>query len=102
MSVRTKPGGRWAVDQRPRGCQPRGAAQQFARLERTLFMSRIAKAIILTAAAGAAVAGSAGAAFADAGATGAATGSPGIISGNEVPVAAHVPANVSGNTVNVI
>ena len=57
-------------------------------------MSRIAKAIILTAAAGAA--------FADAGATGAATGSPGIISGNEVPVAAHVPANVSGNTVNVI
>jgi hypothetical protein len=64
-------------------------------------MSRIAKAVILTAAAGAAFAGSAGAAFADTGANGAATQSPGVISGNAIQVPVHIPVDACGNTVNV-
>ncbi|MEW1694397.1 chaplin [Streptomyces sp. NPDC093249] len=65
-------------------------------------MSRIAKAVVLTVGAAAAVAGAAGAAAADAGAEAAAVGSPGVISGNVVQVPVHVPVNLCGNTVNVI
>jgi hypothetical protein len=65
-------------------------------------MSRIAKALMVSAAAGAVVAGTAGLAMADAGAAGAATASPGVLSGNTVQVPVHIPVNACGNTVNVI
>ncbi|MFJ9039975.1 chaplin [Streptomyces sp. NPDC102406] len=65
-------------------------------------MSRTAKAVVFSAVAAAAMAGSAGIAAADSGAQGAATGSPGVISGNAVQVPVHVPVNVCGNTVDVI
>ncbi|MEU9175547.1 chaplin [Streptomyces sp. NPDC048550] len=65
-------------------------------------MSRIAKAIAVTAVAGSALAAGAGLAVADAGAHGAAVGSPGVLSGNLLQVPVHVPVNVCGNTVNVI
>ncbi|MCL7380796.1 MULTISPECIES: chaplin [unclassified Streptomyces] len=65
-------------------------------------MSRIAKAVVLSTAAAAAVAGASGAAFADAGAEAAAVGSPGVISGNVVQVPIHLPVNVCGNTIDVI
>ncbi|MER7463666.1 chaplin [Streptomyces sp. NPDC097981] len=65
-------------------------------------MSRIAKAIAVTAVAGSALAAGAGLAAADAGADGAAVGSPGVLSGNVLQVPVHVPVNVCGNTVNVI
>ncbi|AWZ06698.1 MULTISPECIES: chaplin [unclassified Streptomyces] len=65
-------------------------------------MSRIAKAFVITAAAGSALAAGAGLAAADAGAHGAAVGSPGVLSGNLLQVPVHVPVNVCGNTVNVI
>ncbi|MEU3839105.1 chaplin [Streptomyces sp. NPDC058733] len=65
-------------------------------------MSRIAKGLVLTSAAVAAVAGGAGVAAADAGAGAAAHGSPGVISGNVVQVPIHIPVNVCGNTVDII
>ncbi|MFJ8823636.1 chaplin [Streptomyces sp. NPDC102467] len=65
-------------------------------------MSRTAKAVVFSAVAAAAMAGSAGIAAADSGAQGAATGSPGVISGNAVQVPIHIPVNVCGNTVDVI
>ncbi|WP_327236180.1 chaplin [Streptomyces sp. NBC_01317] len=65
-------------------------------------MSRIAKAVVLSTAAAAAVAGASGVAFADAGAKGAAVGSPGVLSGNLLQVPVHIPVNLCGNTVNVI
>ncbi|MFJ3665254.1 chaplin ChpG [Streptomyces sp. NPDC090106] len=65
-------------------------------------MSRIAKGLVLTSVAAAAVAGGAGIAAADSGAQGAAAHSPGVLSGNVVQVPVHVPVNVCGNTVNVI
>ncbi|MDI5961815.1 chaplin [Streptomyces sp. SL13] len=65
-------------------------------------MSRIAKALMVSAAAGVAVTGTAGLAMADAGATGAATGSPGVISGNVIQVPVHIPVNLCGNTIDVI
>ncbi|GGT52836.1 chaplin [Streptomyces purpureus] len=65
-------------------------------------MSRIAKAVVLSVAAAASVAGGAGAAVADSGAHGAAVDSPGAISGNLIQVPVHVPINLCGNTVNVI
>ncbi|MEV6290066.1 chaplin [Streptomyces sp. NPDC051896] len=65
-------------------------------------MSRIAKGLVLTSAALAAVAGGAGAASADSAAQGAAANSPGVLSGNVVQVPVHVPVNVCGNTVDVI
>ncbi|AIR98457.1 chaplin [Streptomyces glaucescens] len=65
-------------------------------------MSRIAKGLVLTSAAVAAVSGAAGVAAADAGAKGVAAHSPGVLSGNAVQVPIHVPINVCGNTVNVI
>ncbi|MET9497142.1 chaplin [Streptomyces sp. NPDC006552] len=65
-------------------------------------MSRTAKAVVFSAVAAAAMAGSAGIATADSGAQGAATNSPGVISGNLLQVPVHVPVNVCGNTVDVI
>ncbi|MET9885524.1 chaplin [Streptomyces sp. NPDC006430] len=63
-------------------------------------MSRIAKAVAVTAVAGSALAAGAGLAVADAGAQGAAVGSPGVLSGNLLQVPVHVPVNVCGNSVN--
>ncbi|MEU6667612.1 chaplin [Streptomyces sp. NPDC046727] len=65
-------------------------------------MSRIAKGLVLTSAAVAAVAGGAGMAAADSEASGVAANSPGIASGNVVQVPIHLPINVCGNTVNFI
>ncbi|WP_046731519.1 chaplin [Streptomyces humi] len=65
-------------------------------------MSRIAKGLVLSTAAVAAVAGAAGVAAADSGANGAAAHSPGVISGNVIEVPVHVPVNVCGDTVDVI
>ncbi|MEU2926082.1 chaplin [Streptomyces sp. NPDC007251] len=65
-------------------------------------MSRIAKGLVLTSAAVAAVAGAAGAASADSHAAALANGSPGVLSGDIVPVPIHVPINACGNSVNVI
>ncbi|MEV6054245.1 chaplin [Streptomyces sp. NPDC052107] len=65
-------------------------------------MSRIAKGLVLTSVAAAAVAGAAGIAAADSGASGAASNSPGVLSGNVVQVPVHVPVNVCGDTVDVI
>jgi hypothetical protein len=65
-------------------------------------MSRIAKAVVLSTAAVAAVAGASGVALADSGANGAAVGSPGVLSGNVVQAPVHVPVNVCGNTIDVV
>ncbi|MEU9341574.1 chaplin [Streptomyces sp. NPDC048278] len=65
-------------------------------------MSRIAKGLVLSTAAVAAVAGGAGAAAADSGANGAAAHSPGVLSGNVIEVPIHVPVNVCGDTIDVI
>ncbi|MEU0333262.1 chaplin [Streptomyces sp. NPDC006193] len=65
-------------------------------------MSRIAKGLVLTSAAVAAVAGGAGAASADSDANAVAAHSPGVASGNVIQVPIHVPVNVCGNTVDVI
>ncbi|AVH58649.1 MULTISPECIES: chaplin [Streptomyces] len=65
-------------------------------------MSLIAKGLVLTSVAAAAVAGAAGIAAADSGANGTASNSPGVLSGNTIQVPVHVPVNVCGNTVDVI
>ncbi|MFJ3302469.1 chaplin [Streptomyces sp. NPDC086549] len=65
-------------------------------------MSRIAKGLVLTTVAAAAVAGGAGIAAADSGAQGTASNSPGVVSGNVIQVPVHVPVNVCGNTVDVV
>jgi hypothetical protein len=65
-------------------------------------MSRIAKGLVLTSAAVAAVAGTAGVAAADAGAQGVAAHSPGVLSGNVIQVPIHIPINVCGNTVSAV
>ncbi|MET9546966.1 MULTISPECIES: chaplin [unclassified Streptomyces] len=65
-------------------------------------MSRTTKALALSAVAAAAMTAGAGVATADAGAQGTAVHSPGVVSGNVIQVPVHVPANVCGNTVNVI
>ncbi|MFB6808272.1 chaplin [Streptomyces sp. NPDC056387] len=65
-------------------------------------MLRSTKAMAVTAAAGALLAGGAGMAAADAEAEGAAIGSPGVLSGNVVQVPIHIPINICGNTVNVV
>jgi hypothetical protein len=64
-------------------------------------MSRIAKAVVLSTAAVAVVAGASGAAFADSGAKGAAVGSPGFLSGNLSQHPVHIPVNLCGNTINL-
>ncbi|MFD4571278.1 chaplin [Streptomyces sp. NPDC058417] len=65
-------------------------------------MSRIAKGLVLTTVAAAAVAGASGIAAADSGAAGVAEHSPGVLSGNAIQVPVHIPVNVCGNTVDVI
>ncbi|GED86932.1 chaplin [Streptomyces sp. NPDC091412] len=65
-------------------------------------MSRIAKGLVLTSVAAAAVAGGAGIAAASSGATGGAANSPGVLSGNVIQLPVHVPVNVCGNTIDVI
>ncbi|MFG2356067.1 chaplin [Streptomyces sp. NPDC048521] len=65
-------------------------------------MSRIAKGLVLTSAAVAAVAGGAGVASADSGSHGLAADSPGVVSGNAIQVPVHVPINLCGNTVDAI
>ncbi|MET7570768.1 chaplin [Streptomyces sp. NPDC005492] len=65
-------------------------------------MSRIAKGLVLTSVAAAAMAGTAGIAAADSDAHGVAANSPGVLSGNVVQVPIHIPVNVCGNTINVI
>ncbi|MFF0832423.1 MULTISPECIES: chaplin [unclassified Streptomyces] len=65
-------------------------------------MSRIAKGLVLTSAAVAAVAGGVGVAAADSGADGLAANSPGVLSGNVIEAPIHVPVNVCGDTVDVI
>ncbi|MFD4510414.1 chaplin [Streptomyces sp. NPDC058457] len=65
-------------------------------------MSRIAKGLVLSTAAVAAVAGGAGVAAADSGANAVAAHSPGVLSGNVIQVPIHVPINVCGNTINLI
>ncbi|MFE7929565.1 chaplin [Streptomyces sp. NPDC057456] len=65
-------------------------------------MSRIAKGLVLTSVAAAAVAGASGIAAADSGANGIAEHSPGVLSGNVVQVPVHIPVNVCGNTINVV
>ncbi|TWV42625.1 chaplin [Streptomyces misionensis] len=65
-------------------------------------MSRIAKGLVLTSAAVAAVAGTAGVAAADAGAGGVAANSPGVVSGNVIQVPIHLPINLCGNSIDVI
>ncbi|GGT99959.1 chaplin [Streptomyces violascens] len=65
-------------------------------------MSRTAKALVLSTAAAAAIAGGAGVASANADAHGAATHSPGVVSGNAAQAPVHIPVNVCGNTVTVI
>ncbi|MFI9603769.1 chaplin [Streptomyces sp. NPDC052043] len=65
-------------------------------------MSRIAKGLVLTSVAAAAVAGGAGIAAASSGATGGAANSPGMLSGNVIEVPVHVPVNVCGDSIDVI
>ncbi|MEU9476663.1 chaplin [Streptomyces sp. NPDC048191] len=65
-------------------------------------MSRIAKGLVLTSAAVAAVVGGGGMASADSGAHGLAADSAGLLTGNVVQAPIHAPINVCGNTVDVI
>lgn len=65
-------------------------------------MSRIAKAALLTAAAGVAVTGATGIATADSGAEGAAVGSPGVVSGNTIQVPIQIPLNLCGNAIDIV
>ncbi|WP_225821423.1 chaplin [Streptomyces naphthomycinicus] len=65
-------------------------------------MSRIAKGLVLTSAAVAAVAGGAGVAAADSSSNAVAAGSPGVISGNTIAVPVHLPINLCGNTIDVV
>jgi hypothetical protein len=65
-------------------------------------MSRIAKGLVFTSVAAAAMAGTAGIAAADSEASGVAANSPGVLSGNVLQVPVHVPINLCGNTIDVI
>lgn len=65
-------------------------------------MLRIAKGLVLTSAALAAVAGGAGIAAADSGAEAVAANSPGVLSGNDAQIPVHVPVNLCGDTIDVI
>lgn len=61
-------------------------------------MSRIAGALVVSAATGMAVIGAAGIALADAGASGAAANSPGYLSGNVLQLPINEPLNLCGNS----
>ncbi|GLW18593.1 membrane protein [Streptomyces sp. NBRC 13847] len=61
-------------------------------------MSRIAKTLVVSAAAGMALIGAAGTALADTGAGGAALNAPGYLSGNVLQLPINEPINTCGNT----
>ncbi|MFI6476218.1 chaplin [Streptomyces sp. NPDC050516] len=63
---------------------------------------KLNKALAVTVLAGGALAAATGAASADGVANGKAEHSPGIVAGNLVQVPVHIPANVTGNTLNVV
>ncbi|MEV1068925.1 chaplin [Streptomyces sp. NPDC050263] len=63
-------------------------------------MSRIAKGLVLTSVAAAAVAGASGIAAADSGAEAVAAHSPGLLSGNVLQLPTHEQLNFCGNTVD--
>ncbi|GAB7031930.1 chaplin [Streptomyces sp. NPDC021749] len=67
-------------------------------------MKSVSKAVVLSAAAGIAVVGTAGMASATGGASaaGGALNSPGVISGNNIQVPISIPINLCGNTVNIV
>ncbi len=65
-------------------------------------MAHRIKSALLTAGACAVVFGGAGLASADSGAQGASLHSPGVLSGNTTQIPVHVPANVCGNTLNIV
>lgn len=67
-------------------------------------MKNLKKAVAVTMVAGGLMAAGAGMASATDGAhaDGKAVGSPGVASGNLVQAPIHIPANVSGNTLNVV
>ncbi|MCF1599790.1 chaplin [Streptomyces muensis] len=67
-------------------------------------MKNLKKAVAVTMVAGGLMAAGAGMASATDGAhaDGKAVGSPGVVSGNLVQAPIHIPANVSGNTLNVV
>ncbi len=65
-------------------------------------MNTAKKAALVVATAGVAVGAVAGSALASSGAAGTAAGSPGVASGNVIEVPAHVPVNVTGDSVNVV
>ena len=63
---------------------------------------RVRTTLAAGALAAAAVLGTGGVAAADSGAQGTTSGSPGVLSGNQLQVPVHVPVNACGNSVNVI
>ncbi|MFD8997568.1 chaplin [Streptomyces abikoensis] len=65
-------------------------------------MSRIARAVVVTAAVGASLAGFAGSAVADSVANGAAVGSPGVVSGNVIQIPIQIPINLCGNSIDIV
>ncbi|MFI9718177.1 chaplin [Streptomyces sp. NPDC052396] len=65
-------------------------------------MSRFAKAAVLTASVGVALAGVTGTAVADADARGVAAHSPGVLSGDVIQIPIHVPINLCGNSIDII
>jgi hypothetical protein len=62
----------------------------------------IKKVAAVAAATGGLVLAGAGFAVADSGAQSAAVQSPGVLSGNLVPIPVHVPAHLCGNTVDAV
>ncbi|NYI03953.1 chaplin [Allostreptomyces psammosilenae] len=63
---------------------------------------KLIKMLAVAAAGTGLVLGGAGVASADAEAEGEAIGSPGIVSGNVIQAPIHIPANVCGNTIDII
>lgn len=62
----------------------------------------VKKIAAVAAVTGGVLAAGAGVASADSGAEGSSANSPGVISGNTIQAPIHIPANVCGDTVNVI
>ncbi|MEV5505185.1 chaplin [Streptomyces orinoci] len=65
-------------------------------------MSRFAKAAVLTASVGFALAGVTGTAVADADAEGVVAHSPGVLSGDVIQIPIHVPINLCGNSIDIV
>lgn len=63
---------------------------------------RVRTAVAAGAFAVAAVLGGAGTALADSGASGGTSGSPGLLSGNNVQIPVDIPVNLCGNSINLI